>query len=281
MRHYSDMKSRGGSQLRMRSIRYKPGDREQRVRRPGRHDRRQEIDVAELVEQQSDREINHRDADADAYSGHRAPVPDQESERHRDQGHDQGEDRNGEFLVVLYVQLDGIEAALLQLFHICGELGVIHLLIELDRLQEVIGRLEDLGEGGGCEVSDLVFVDSADISRYALLPYPRADVRLPSRAAGADFPDQVESPGIELKHVGLDHDFLGRVEVLHIEDAVIVNDPAAFGMKISLARAAFDLIQDGVLDLVGLRNVRIIEGEQKQRSVRRSSAKRAARAAVR
>ena len=79
--------------------------REQSVRRPGRHHRRKQVDIAELIEQQSGRQVCHGDCHTDADAGHGAAVPDQKTERDRDHGHDQREHGHGKFLVILHMQL--------------------------------------------------------------------------------------------------------------------------------------------------------------------------------
>ena len=112
------------------------------------------------------------------------------------------------------------------------------------------------GKRRGGEVLHLAFVHAAEVSRRALFPDPGVDILLPARAVGADLPHHVEILRIEFEDVGFDHQLFRRVEVLEIEDPVIVNDPLPLRMQISLDRAAFDLIQDRVLNLVGLRDAR-------------------------
>jgi len=82
-----------------------PRQREYPVGRPGRDRRRQQVDVAHLLEQRPDSPVGHRQRNAYANPRHRPPVAHQKSERHRDHRHDQRQQRHRELAVELHLQL--------------------------------------------------------------------------------------------------------------------------------------------------------------------------------
>ena len=75
---------------------------------------------------------------------------------------------------------------------------------------------------------------------------------------------QLEGVGIELEDGDAAEDVLVR-----IEDAVVINlvvlpeDPLAIGLQIGLRRLALDLIAQNFLLAVGVRDVELVEDEQR------------------
>ena len=68
---------------------------------------------------------------------------------------------------------------------------------------------------------------------------------------------------IELKHADAEHDVLGRIHVPVVVDPIpLAANPLPVRPQVRLRRAPFDLIPDGILFFVRVRNVVVIEREK-------------------
>ena len=108
----------------------------------------------------------------------------------------------------------------------------------------------------------MLFVDPVEIANGPLFPDPLFNVRVPARPIGAYFTHQMKGLRVDFKDIRLDHDLLGRIETAQIEDAVLVKQPFACGIKVGLGRTPLDLVVDLILYLVGERDPGIVRREQ-------------------
>jgi hypothetical protein len=105
--------------------------------------------------------------------------------------------------------------------------------------------------------------DVVEVAVPAVLEDPGFDARLPGGAFGSDVALHAVGGGVDFVDMDADHGALGGVEVLVVEDArAFAVNPFAVRAEVGLHGAAFDLIEDAVLDAVGVRDVVMVEGEE-------------------
>jgi hypothetical protein len=95
------------------------GDGEEEVGGPGGEDCREGVDVAEGFEDEGDYPVGDGEADGCAYAGEGALFAHREGEGDREDRHDQGDERVGDFFVELDAEALGVEAGLLEV----GDVG--------------------------------------------------------------------------------------------------------------------------------------------------------------
>src|SRR4029077_15733104 len=99
-------------------------------------------------EELADGPVGNRDGDAHTDARHRAAVAGKEGKGHRDQRHDESEERAREFAIEADLQGNGVDAAALQVANVSGQLLEVHLLVLKYFLQEIIGPLFELFKRG-------------------------------------------------------------------------------------------------------------------------------------
>src|SRR6202034_1820597 len=111
------------------SAEQKPGScqSKEEVGRPGGKEGGQPADVTHGLEESRNDEIGDGDADGNGDAGERTALAHGNSERNGKDGHDQGDERIGNFVIQLHAERNGIESALAEVVNVGGEFAETHL----------------------------------------------------------------------------------------------------------------------------------------------------------
>src|SRR5580698_32574 len=206
--------------------------------------------------------VHDGDAHRDGQAADSSARTCQEGKRRAQKNDNPSDQREGEFLLPLHGKPRRVEPCLLQALYIFSQLPPIHLIRLAHLAAEIAGRLGNLRKRlhfERCVAADLA---SGEIAYPSAGQRPGVFGLHPGGARGEYSAAYLERLWIELE------DAQSAEEVLiGIEKFVILNfrafaeNPLPGWLEIGLRRAAFDLVAQCVLALVGVGKKRIVEQE--------------------
>ena len=160
-------------------------------------------------------------------------------------------------------QTDRVEAALGQVNDIGLQLGEVHLLVAVVRLEEVVRSLANARQHLFFKPQETVCFDPVEVAYPSVLERPSVAGRIPSGAFRMNVPTQLERLPPEVVDVDSGEHLAGRVEGPVEEDAILHSErPLAVGSQVRPRRAPLDLVPEGVLAPVSFGQICLFQGEQ-------------------
>src|SRR4029077_2843290 len=199
------------------------------------------------------------DRHAQRHTSEGAACPNQQSERNRQQHANRGNQWEGQLDVPLHRQVGDIKPCFVKLLDVTPQSAPIHLGGLTHLTIEIAGWLGEFRQRRHWEA--LVTSDSAvgEVSYPASLKSPYFLRVGPLRTGGEHATLHLERRGVEFDDAQTPEKILHRVkEVIVVNLFVIAKNPA-LGVRIGLGRAAFNMVSERVLPLVGVGKICFVE----------------------
>src|SRR5580693_2221273 len=205
--------------------------------------------------------INDRNSDSQSQAADGAARSHQESERRAETHDDRGNQREREFLLPLHRETRSVESRMVKTEDVLAQLAPIHLIGLANFPAEIAGRFGDFRERLNLErriACDLAAV--IKVTDPATGENPGIFRWLPGGTRGEYASPDLKGVGIELEDAEAAEELLIGIEELVVVDfAFLAKYPLVRGLKISLRRAALDLVAQSVLALVGVGKEGIVQ----------------------